>query len=95
MVLKGNEGQVETGVPVEEEDHRQVHLVLSSGSGRGHLAVLELLCLVEVKLLVQAPPLLVVLVDPLSTDGQLDVRHGALGHPLAGRVSLASCREVV
>ena len=81
VVLERNEGQVETGVAVEEEDQRKVHGL--AGSRSGHLTPRSLLGLVEVKLGVQTPPLLVVLVDALTTDGQLDVVDGTLGDPVA------------
>ena len=80
VVLEGDEGQVETGVAVEEEDEGKVD---GAGGGGGHLRVSGLLGLVEVKLGVQTPPLLVVLVDALTTDGQLDVVDGTLGDPVA------------
>jgi hypothetical protein len=82
VVLEGNEGQVETGVAVEEEDEGQVHGV--TGSRSGHLTPVGLLGLIEVKLGVQTPPLLVVLVNTLATDGQLNVVDGALGNPARG-----------
>jgi hypothetical protein len=84
VVLEGNQGQVETRVAVEEEDQGQVHLAAAKRR-RGHLTVLHALRLVEVKLRVQAPPLLVVLVDPLATDGQLDIGNGTLRQPLGRR----------
>jgi len=80
VVLEGNEGQVETGVAVEEEDEGQVH---GGGGGSGHLSPVSLLGLVQVKLGVHAPPLLVVLVDTLATDGQLDVVDRTLSDPVA------------
>jgi len=79
MVLKGDQGQVQTGVPVEEEEQGEVDSL--AGHTSGHLTVRSLLGLVEVKLGVQTPPLLVVLVDTLTTDGKLDVVDGALGNP--------------
>jgi hypothetical protein len=81
VVLEGDEGQVETGVAVEEEDEGQVHGV--GGTRGGHLTPSSLLGLIEVQLGVHAPPLLVVLVDALATDGQLDVVDGTLGDPVA------------
>ena len=80
VVLEGDEGQVETGVAVEEEDEGKVD---GAGGGGGHLRVSGLLGLVEVKLGVQTPPLLVVLVDALTTDGQLDVVDGTLSDEVA------------
>ena len=84
VVLERNEGQVETGVAVEEEDQRKVHGL--AGSRRGHLTPRSLLGLVEVKLGVQTPPLLVVLVDALTTDGQLNIVDGTLSNPARARV---------
>ena len=79
VVLEGNEGEVETGVAVEEEEEGKVDSLAVDGSG--HLTASRLLGLIEVKLGVEAPPLLVVLVDALTTDGKLDVVDGALGDP--------------
>jgi len=79
MVLEGNEGEVETGVAVEEEVEGEVDGLLTDTGG--HLTVSSLLGLIEVELGVQTPPLLVLLVDALTTDGKLDVVDGALGHP--------------
>ena len=79
VVLEGNEGEVETGVAVEEEVEGEVDRL--AGHTRGHLTVSSLLGLIEVKLGVQTPPLLVLLVDALTTDGKLNVVDGTLGHP--------------
>ena len=79
VVLEGNEGEVETGVAVEEEVEGEVDGLLTDTGG--HLTVSGLLGLIEVKLGVQAPPLLVLLVDALTTDGKLNVVDGTLGHP--------------
>ena len=81
VVLEGDEGEVKTGVAVEEEDERKVDGVAFSGGG--HLTPVDLLGLVEVQLGVHAPPLLVMLIDALTTDGKLDVVDGTLGHPVA------------
>src|SRR6056300_315333 len=81
VVLEGDEGEVETGVAVEEEDEGEVDSL--AGSGSGHLTPVSLLGLVEVKLGVHAPPLLVVLVDTLTTDGKLDGGDRTLGDPVA------------
>jgi hypothetical protein len=81
VVLEGDEGEVETGVAVEEEDEGEVDSL--AGSGSGHLTPVSLLGLVEVKLGVEAPPLLVVLVDTLTTDGKLDGGDRTLGDPVA------------
>ena len=80
VVLKGNEGQVETGVAVEEEDEGKVDGL--TVARRGHLTPGSLLGLIQVKLGVQTPPLLVVLVDALTTDGKLNVVNGTLGDPV-------------
>ena len=84
VVLERDEGEVETGVAVEEEEEGEEHsLALARG---GHLAVSGLLGLIEVKLGVEAPPLLVLLVYTLTTDGELDGRDRALGSPLGGSI---------
>ena len=54
---------------------------IANGLNRGHLTPLSLLGVVEVKLGVQAPPSLVVLVNALTTDGQLNVLNGTLSRP--------------
>jgi hypothetical protein len=84
MVLERDEREVKPWVAVEEEDQGQEHLTgrVTGSGGRGHLPVLELLGLIQVKLRVQAPPLLVVLVDALATDRQLDISNGTLGDPV-------------
>ena len=79
VVLEGNEGEVETGVAVEEEVEGEVDSLIADTGG--HLTVSGLLGLIEVKLGVQTPPLLVLLVDALTTDGKLNVVDGTLGHP--------------
>ena len=81
VVLEGDEGQVETGVAVEEKDEGEVHLLFGTSLSGGHLTVVSLLGLIEVKLGVQTPPLLVVLVNALTTNGQLNVVDGTLGNP--------------
>jgi len=80
VVLKSDEGEIKTGVAVEKEDQRKVD---GTGGGGSHLGVGGLLGLIEVKLGVEAPPLLVVLVDALTTNGKLDVVDGTLGDPVA------------
>ena len=81
VVLEGDEGEVETGVAVEEEDEGEVdRLAVNRG---GHLTPGGLLGLVQVKLGVHAPPLLVVLVDALTTDGKLNVVDRTLRDPVA------------
>lgn len=81
MVLQRDQRQVQSGVPVEEEDQGQVHGL--TGTRSGHLTPGSLLGLIQVKLGVHAPPLLVVLVDALTTDGQFNVVDGTLGDPVA------------
>ena len=85
VVLEGDEGEVETGVAVEEEDEGEVHRTSADTGirGSGHLTPSGLLGLVQVKLGVHAPPLLVVLVDALTTDGQFNVVDGTLSDPVA------------
>jgi len=80
VVLKRDERQKETGVAVEEEDEGEVDSLASSGSG--HLTPGSLLGLVQVKLGVQTPPALVVLVNALTTDGKLRGGDGTLSHPV-------------
>ena len=79
VVLESDEGKVETGVAVEEEDQGEEHLTLT----RGHLTPVSLLGLIEVELGVHAPPTLVVLVDTLATDGKLGSLDRTLGDPVA------------
>jgi hypothetical protein len=79
VVLEGNEWQIQTWVAVEEEDQWQVHSLTVNGGG--HLTPVSLLGLVQVKLGVQTPPALVVLVDALTTDGQFSGRDRTLGDP--------------
>jgi len=81
VVLKGNQRQVQTWVTVEEEDQRQVHLFVSDRGG--HLGVRRLLGFIVVQVIVQSPPLLVVLVDALTTDGEFNVVDRTLGDPVA------------
>jgi len=80
VVLQGNQWQRQTWVAVEEEDQWQVDLLTGFDRG-GHLTVVALLGLIQVELRVQAPPLLVVLVDALATDGQFNVLDHALREP--------------
>jgi len=94
MVLEGDEGKRKTGVAVEEEDEGKDDLVglgVDCALNCGELAPLGLLGVVEVKLRVQAPPTLVVLVDTLATDGKLDVLNGTLGRPHAVGGGEARC----
>jgi len=88
VVLQSNQWQVQAWVAVEEKQQRQVHTV-SRGAGRGqagtncggHLAVLHLVILGKEDLGVQTPPGLEVLVNALTTDGQLNGCDRTLGDP--------------
>ena len=71
VVLQGNQWQGQSWVSVKEEDQWQVSLFVVH-SRRSHLTVVQLLGFVHVQFCVQSPPLLVVLVDSLTTDGQFD-----------------------
>ena len=82
VVLERDEGEVETGVAVEEEEEGEEHSLTRIRSGE--LTVSGLLGLIEVKLGVEAPPLLVLLVYTLTTDGELNRRDRTLGSPLGG-----------
>ena len=82
VILERDEGEVETGVAVEEEHEGEEHS--RSRTRGGELTVSGLLGLIEVKLGVEAPPLLVLLVYTLTTDGQLDGGDRTLGSPLGG-----------
>ena len=80
VVLEGNQRQRQSGVAVEKEDEWQEDLVTTTDRG-GHLTVVALLGFVQVELGVQTPPLLVVLVDALATDGQFNILDHALREP--------------
>ena len=89
VVLEGDEWEVETRVAVEEEDEREVDVPGGSGTGDGlwvgegrHLVVLNLVLIREVQLGVDAPPSLEVLVNALTTDGELNGGEGALRNPV-------------
>ena len=79
VVLERNQWQIKTWVAVEEEDQRQVYGV--TGDRSGHLTPVSLLGFIQVKLGVQTPPALVVLVNALATDGQFSGRDRTLGDP--------------
>ena len=91
VVLKGNEWQVKTWVAVEEEDEWEVNSV--TGDRSGHLTPVSLLGFIQVKLGVQTPPALVVLVDALTTDGEFGGRDRTLSDPVGiiavGRASVS------
>ena len=80
VVLEGDQRQRQSGVAVEEKDEWQEDLTAFNEVG-GHLTVVSLLGLVQVKLGVQTPPLLVVLVNALSTDREFDVLDGTFRDP--------------
>jgi len=71
VVLQGNQWQGQSWVSVKEEDQWQENLFVVN-SRRTHFTVVQLLGFVHVQFCVQSPPLLVVLVDSLTTDGQFD-----------------------
>ena len=80
VVLEGDQRQRQSGVAVEEKDEWQEDLAVIERGG-GHLTVVRLLGLVQVKLGVQTPPLLVVLVDALATNGQFNILDGTFRNP--------------
>jgi len=80
VVLQGNQWQSQSWVSVKEEDQWQKALVTRNTAGR-HLTVVQLLGFIQVQFRVQSPPLLVVLVDSLTTDGQFNCRDRALRGP--------------
>jgi len=83
VVLEGDEGEEETGVAVEEENEGEVDLTLLTiiGALGGETTPVGLLGIIEVKLGIQTPPTLVVLIDALTTNGKLDILNGTLGRP--------------
>ena len=80
VVLQGNQWQGQSWVSVKEEDQWQVNLFVVN-SRRSHLTVVQLRGFVHVQFRVQSPPLLVVLVDSLTTDGQFDSRDRGFRDP--------------
>ena len=80
VVLEGDQRQRQSWVAVEEKDEWQEDLTVIERGG-GHLTVVRLLGLVQVKLGVQTPPLLVVLVDALATNGQFNILDGTFRNP--------------
>ena len=68
VVLQGNQWQGQSWVSVKEKDQWQVNC--TNFGRRSHLTVVQLLGFVHVQFRVQSPPLLVVLVDSLTTDRQ-------------------------
>ena len=82
VVLKGNQRQVQTRVAVEEEQEREENRAGRGGNRVGrHLTVVRLLGVVQVQLRVQTPPLLVVLVDALTTDAEFNILDRTFGDP--------------
>jgi hypothetical protein len=84
VVLQGNQWQGQSWVSVEEEDQWQKarFRVYTGTTERGsHLTVVQLLGFVHVQFSVQSPPLLVVLVDSLATNGQFNSRDRAFRDP--------------
>ena len=82
VVLKGNQRQIETRVAVEEEQEREENRAGRGGNRVGrHLTVVRLLGVVQVQLRVQTPPLLVVLVDALTTDAEFNILDRTFGDP--------------
>jgi hypothetical protein len=88
VVLKGNKWEEKTWVAVEKENQWE-----EDGLGRrirrsenlgGHLTVFSLLGFIQVKLGVQAPPELVVLVNALTANGQFDGLNGTFSRPGTG-----------
>jgi len=95
VVLERNQWQIQTWVAVEEEDEWQVNSVTINSSG--HLTPRSLLGFIQVKLGVQTPPALVVLVDALTTNGEFGGRDRTFGNPVAievGRVVVVRGRRL-
>ena len=72
VVLQGNQWQGQSWVSVEEEDQWQIDGLRGNDTG-SHLTVVQLSGFIQVQFRVQSPPLLVVLVDSLTTDGQFNI----------------------
>ena len=86
VVLKRNKWEVKTWVAVEEEDEWEedsLGRTDTNGLG-GHLTPRSLLGFIQVKLGVQTPPELVVLVNTLTANGQLNGLNSTLGRPATG-----------
>jgi len=79
VVLQGNQWQGQSWVSVKEKDQWQVNC--TPFDRRSHLTVVQLLTVIQVQFCVQSPPLLVVFVDSLTTDGQFSSRDGAFREP--------------
>ena len=80
VVLQSNQWQGQSWVSVKEKDQWQENLFVVD-SRRSHLTVVQLRGFVHVQFRVQSPPLLVVLVDSLTTDGQFDSRDRGFRNP--------------
>jgi len=80
VVLQRNQRQVQAWVAVEEEDQGQVHSLTVLGSRE--LGPASFLGFIQVKLRVQTPPLLVVLIDALTTNGKFNVVDRTLRNPV-------------
>ena len=80
VVLQGNQWQGQPWVSVEEEEQWQKDR-LGGYNTRSHLTVVQLLGFVQVQFRVQSPPLLVVFVDSLTTDGQFNVLNRTFCDP--------------
>jgi len=80
VVLKRYQRQIETWIAVEEKDEWQVDSLTILGSSE--LGPVGLLGLVQVKLGVQTPPLLVVFVNTLTADREFDVVNRTLRNPV-------------
>ena len=72
VVLQSNQWQGQSWVSVEEEDQWQKDGLRGNDTG-SHLTVIELGRFGQVQFRVQSPPLLVVLVDSLTTNGQFNI----------------------
>ena len=80
VVLQSNQWQGQSWVSVKEKDQWQKARFTRNTRG-SHLTVVQLLGFVHVQFCVQSPPLLVVLVDSLATDGQFSSRDRAFREP--------------
>jgi len=80
VVLQGNQWQGQPWVSVKEKDQWQIACV-TLNTRSSHLTVVQLLGFIHVQFCVQSPPLLVVFVDSLTTDGQFSSRDRAFREP--------------
>ena len=85
VVLQGNQWQGQSWVSVKEKDQWQINC--TRFGRRSHLTVVQLLGFVHVQFRVQSPPLLVVLVDSLTTDGQFDSGDRGFRDPRIFRIN--------